>query len=100
MASKKNGTLYIGVTSNLIKRVFEHKNSVFSGFTAKYNIHDLVYFEEFHDMYSAISREKQLKGWVRIKKIKLIESINPDWSDLSHEWFMDSSPAAQNDEKK
>lgn len=92
MASKKNGTLYTGVTSNLLKRVYEHKNDLIDGFTRKYSIHRLVYFEDCNDISNAIAREKQIKGWVRIKKISLIKSLNPEWKNLSEEWFMDSSP--------
>ena len=82
LASKRNGTLYIGVTSNLIKRVFEHKNSIIPGFTSKHNIKKLVYFEQFPDIKSAIAREKQLKNWERKWKLDLIEKTNPDWDDL------------------
>ena len=82
LASQKNGTLYIGVTSDLIKRVYEHKNSLVDGFTKKYNVHDLVYFEQFQDMNSAIAREKQLKAWKRQWKIALIEKVNGNWQDL------------------
>ena len=82
LASQKNGTLYIGVTSDLIKRVYEHKNSLADGFTKKYKVYDLVYFEQFQDMNSAIAREKQLKAWKRQWKIELIEKSNADWQDL------------------
>jgi putative endonuclease len=82
MASKKNGTLYIGVTNNLIKRVYEHKNNLVKGFTQKYNIHTLVYYESTPDIKSAIAREKQLKFWHRSWKIALIENDNPNWNDL------------------
>ncbi|MBI4335964.1 MAG: GIY-YIG nuclease family protein, partial [Candidatus Omnitrophica bacterium] len=75
--------LYIGVTNNLEKRVYEHKNKLIVGFTKKYNITKLVYFEETNDANEAITREKQLKGWLRRKKIDLIESTNPYWKDLS-----------------
>lgn len=90
MASKRNGTLYTGVTSDLFKRVYEHKNNIIDGFTKKYSVHNLVYFEDCGNIVIAIQREKQIKGFVRAKKIKLIESINPEWNDLSKEWFMDS----------
>ena len=73
MASKKNGTLYVGVTSNLIKRVYEHKNNLVDGFTKKYSVHFLVYFEDCESIINAIAREKQIKGWTRIKKINLID---------------------------
>ncbi len=82
MASKRNGMLYIGVTSELIKRVYEHKNDFVEGFTNKYHIHNLVYFETARDIDSAISREKQLKKWNREWKISLIEKQNPGWRDL------------------
>jgi len=82
LASKKKGTLYIGVTSNLPKRVFEHKQGRIKGFSKKYNIHKLVYFEYFDDIYNAIVREKQLKRWLRDWKIRLIEETNPEWQDL------------------
>ena len=85
MASRPNGTLYIGVTSNLPKRVYEHKNHVVKGFTDKYNVDKLVYFEETAEIEVAIAREKQLKGWTRAKKIRLIESTNPEWRDLYEE---------------
>jgi putative endonuclease len=75
--------LYTGVTSNLEKRVYEHKNHVLKGYTTKYNINRLVYFEETNDILSAIEREKQIKGWLRQKKISLIESVNPGWYDLT-----------------
>ena len=78
LASKKNGTLYIGVTSDLAKRVFEHKSDLVEGFTKKYQVHDLVYYEITEDLHSAISREKNLKNWKRKWKIKLIEKENPE----------------------
>ena len=82
LASKKNGTLYLGVTNNLLKRAYEHKNNLVDGFTKKYHIHRFVYYEETGDVKSAIAREKQLKKWKREWKIKLIEKFNPDWKDL------------------
>jgi putative endonuclease len=75
--------LYIGITGNLSKRVWEHKNKLVEGFTKKYNTNKLVYFEQTENVMSAIAREKQLKNWNRQKKIKLIEKINPEWKDLS-----------------
>jgi putative endonuclease len=82
MANQNNGTLYVGVTSNLIKRVYEHRNSLVEGFTKKYGLKKLVYFEVFEDISSAIEREKQLKAGNRKKKISLIEANNASWSDL------------------
>ena len=85
MASRSR-TLYIGVTNDLERRVSEHKLGLRQGFTSRYHIVLLVYFEETSDVHAAIERERQLKGWVRRKKIELIESINPEWKDLSDEW--------------
>ena len=85
MASKKNGTIYIGVTSDLPKRVYEHKNDLAEGFTKKYQLHNLVYFEKTQDIESAIKREKQLKKWNRKWKLDLIEENNPKWNDLYEE---------------
>jgi putative endonuclease len=85
MASKRNGTLYIGVTSDLARRVWEHKNNVADGFTKKYNVHTLVYAEFHADMSTAIAREKQLKKWNRPWKVELFEKRNPEWRDLSEE---------------
>ena len=84
--TNKSKTLYVGVTNNLQRRVYEHKNKTIQGFTSKYNITKVVYFEVFNDIESAIKREKQIKGWLRKKKIELIESMNLDWNDLSEEW--------------
>ncbi len=82
MANQPNGSIYIGMTNNLIKRVYEHKNDLIDGFSKKYKTHDLVYYEIFNDAYSAISRERQLKKWNRQWKINLIETENPNWKDL------------------
>ena len=82
-----SGTLYIGVTGNLHKRVFEHKFHCIAGFTSKYHVERLLYWESFDDVHRAIAREKQLKGWRRSKKIALIESVNPHWLDLAREWY-------------
>lgn len=82
LASKKNGTLYIGVTADLIKRVYEHKAKLVKGFTSKYNVTRLVYYEIYDDISYAISRETRLKGWKRAWKIALIEKENPYWNDL------------------
>ncbi len=83
--TNKSKTLYTGVTSNLQRRVYEHKNKLVEGFTRKYNITKLIYFETTNNVESAIAREKQIKGWLRSKKIALIESMNPEWKDLSEE---------------
>ncbi|GIK43025.1 MAG: nuclease [Chloroflexota bacterium] len=85
--TNRSRTLYTGVTNNLERRVYEHKRKLVPGFTSKYNITQLVYFEETPDIKTALAREKQIKGWVRAKKIALIESMNPAWIDLSAEWF-------------
>ncbi len=82
MASKRNGTLYIGVTSDLIQRVWDHKNKIVEGFTQKYGVDKLVYYEIHADAQTAISREKQLKKWRRAWKLRLIEEMNPPWNDL------------------
>jgi putative endonuclease len=82
LASRRNGTLYIGVTSNLIKRVWEHKENFVEGFTKKYAVHDLVWYEQHETMAAAIAREKALKEWKRAWKLELIEQANPDWKDL------------------
>ena len=84
--SNQSRTLYTGVTNDIVRRVYEHKHKLVPGFTSKYNITRLVYFEETNDIQVALAREKQLKGWTRIKKIRLIVSINPTWKDLSEEW--------------
>ena len=81
-----SGTLYTGMTGNLERRVAEHKQKLVPGFTARYNITRLVWFESTPDVKSAIAREKQIKGWLRAKKVALIESVNPQWRDLSEDW--------------
>ena len=85
--TNRSRTLYTGVTSNLHRRLYEHKNKLIDGFTKKYNITKLVWYEVTSEITSAISREKQIKGWLRKKKIALIESMNPEWKDLSEEWM-------------
>ncbi len=82
MASKKNGTLYVGVTNDLLRRVYEHKNHLAEGFSSTYNVHSLVWFESTASIEAAITREKQLKNWKREWKIALLESVNPHWNDL------------------
>ena len=86
LTNSTNRVLYTGVTNNLEKRLYEHKTKAVNGFTAKYNAHKLVYFETTTDIYSAIQREKQIKSFKRDKKINLINSINPSWSDLMEEF--------------
>jgi putative endonuclease len=86
LASQRNGTLYIGVTNDITRRVYEHKNDCVEGFTKRYSVHLLVYFEEFYNVDAAITREKQLKKWKRAWKLRLIESSNPEWNDLYREF--------------
>jgi len=90
-----SGAIYIGVTNDLQRRVLEHKNKGVPGFTARYNLTKLVYFESFSDVRAAIAREKQLKGWVRRRKVALIESMNRTWSDLSPDWMRSAAGAAK-----
>jgi putative endonuclease len=84
--TNRSKTLYTGVTNNLVRRVREHKTGTGSGFAAKYKLDRLAYFERFENIHNAIEREKRIKGWLRIKKIALIVSVNPAWRDLSREW--------------
>jgi putative endonuclease len=86
--TNKSRTLYTGVTGDLARRVYEHKNKLVPGFTKKYNIQYLVYYEMTSSINSAIEREKRIKGWLRAKKIALIDAMNPEWKDLSEEWFI------------
>ncbi len=86
MTNIHNSVLYLGVTNNLIRRVYEHKNKLFEGFTSRYNIQKLVYFEETGEVQDAITRVKQIKKWRRQKKNDLVESMNPEWNDLSEGW--------------
>jgi putative endonuclease len=85
--TNKSKTLYTGVTDNLIRRVAEHKQGIIKGFTSKYQINKLVYFESGNNINEALYREKQIKGWLRKKKVALIEPENPEWKDLSEDWF-------------
>jgi putative endonuclease len=82
LASRKNGTLYIGVTSDLLKRIYEHKQNLVDGFTKKYNVHTLVYYEVHNDILEAITRERRIKKWNRRWKMRLIEKMNSEWKDL------------------
>ena len=86
LTTKKKHALYIGVTNNLRRRLYEHKNGIHPGFTKRYHFCLLIYFEKFNDVKYAIHREKVLKGWCRYKKLELIASINPKWNDLSENW--------------
>jgi len=85
--TNNSGTLYVGMTNNIKKRVYEHKNKLIDGFTKKYNISRLLYFETFGNSYSAIAREKTIKGWLRKKKIELLSQTNPHWKDISQDWY-------------
>ena len=85
LARQRNGTLYVGVSSDLIKRTYQHKNDLVDGFTKEYQVHNLVHYEQFNDVNEAIAREKQLKNWQRKWKLELIEESNPDWEDLYEE---------------
>ena len=87
LSNKTNTVLYIGVTNSLENRTWEHKNKIYKGFTSKYDVNRLVYYKEFQWIHDAIAREKQLKGGSRQKKINLIVGFNPDWNDLSTEWY-------------
>jgi len=88
IVASRSHALYIGVSGNLLKRVFEHKQKKVDGFSAAYNCNRLVWFERFTSPGNAIAREKQLKGWIRAKKISLIEKTNPTWNDLSEGWYI------------
>lgn len=85
--TNKSGTLYTGITNDVKRRVYERKNKITAGFTKRYNINRLIYFETFSDVFAAITREKTIKGWLRKRKIDLINSVNPDWKDLSWDWY-------------
>ena len=87
LTNKSNTVLYTGVTNDLLRRVYEHRNHLVDGFTSKYNTCKLVYYDITDDVRSAIEREKQLKGWTRTRKDELINSLNPEWNDLTHDWF-------------
>ena len=95
LASRRHGTLYIGVTNNLYVRVAQHKGGEIEGFSSKYHCDRLVYWESFDDVLKAIGREKQVKGWLRDKKIVLIESMNPRWTDLAEKWGAEMAFAGQ-----
>ncbi len=86
LTNKRNGTLYVGVTNSLERRIWQHKAKVIEGFTKQYGLNQLVHFEQFRDVNAAIAREKEIKGWLRKRKLELIEGGNPDWADLSAAW--------------
>ena len=85
LTNRNNKVMYIGVTNDLQRRIYEHRNELVDGFTKRYHVHKLVYFEHTSDVHAAIAREKQLKGWLRAKKNALVETMNPQWKDLSEE---------------
>jgi putative endonuclease len=89
--SNESKMLYVGASNDLMKRVFQHKSKRISGFTQKYNLYKLVYFEQFGDIRAAIAREKEIKGWLRSKKVALIVPLNPHWKDLAERWFQKPS---------
>jgi putative endonuclease len=89
ITASKSHVLYTGITNDLKRRIYEHKHKLIPGFTSKYNVDRLVHFEMTSDVHAALAREKQIKGWLRVKKIALIESSNPKWEDLSAEWFQE-----------
>lgn len=89
--TNRSRTLYTGVTNNLERRVYEHKHKIIPGFTSKYNINQLVYYEETNSIHVAIEREKEIKSWMRSTKMELIESKNPAWQDLSADWVLEDS---------
>ena len=86
LTNKNNRVMYIGVTNDLARRLYEHKQELVEGFTKRYHVHKLVYYEQTTDVRSAIAREKQLKGWLRARKNELVETMNPEWRDLSEDW--------------
>ena len=90
LTNKRNGTLYVGVTNSLERRIWEHKTRSLEGFTKQYGLTRLVHFESFRDVNQAIAREKEIKGWLRMRKLARIETGNPAWADLSNGWFGDS----------
>lgn len=98
LTNKNHNVMYVGVTNNLLRRVYEHKCHLIDGFTKKYNVTQLVYFEETNDINAALAREKQIKKWRREKKNNLVSTINPEWQDLSKDWY-EISPSGRNDKQ-
>ncbi len=94
LANRTGGAVYVGVTSNSEGRIYQHKHKLVAGYTMRYNITRLVYYEDTSDISAAIAREKQIKAWRRSKKVALIQSVNPHWVDLSREWSEDKPPRA------
>jgi putative endonuclease len=94
----RSGTLYVGMTNDLERRLFDHRAGIYPGFASRYGLTRLLYFEETTDVFEAITREKQIKGWSRGKKILLLESINPSWRDLSRDWVTSGHPEERSDE--
>ena len=86
LTNRNNRVMYIGVTNDLARRLYEHKQELVEGFTKRYHVHKLVYYEQTTDVRSAIAREKQLNGWLRARKNELVETMNPEWRDLSEDW--------------
>ena len=91
--ASKGRVLYVGVTADLLRRMWQHRTGVLPGFTRRYGVSHLVYYESANDPAAAISREKQIKGWARVKKVAMIDSMNPEWNDLAERWFVDVSSA-------
>jgi putative endonuclease len=98
LTKKRNGTLYVGVTNSLKRRIWDHKAKVIEGFTKQYGLGCLVHFEQFRDVNLAITREKEIKGWLRKRKLTLIEKDNPQWADLSADWFEGSLDSSRRSE--
>jgi putative endonuclease len=91
LLASKTRVIYVGVTNDLTRRIWEHRTGAFPGFTRRYGVDRLVYYEATHDPAGAIRREKQIKGWARVKKVAMIDSMNPEWNDLAEHWFVDVS---------
>jgi putative endonuclease len=89
--ASRTRVLYVGVTANLVRRMWEHRTGALPGFTRRYGVHRLVYYEATNTPSASICREKQVKSWARVKKVAMIESINPEWHDLAEPWFVDVS---------
>jgi putative endonuclease len=99
MMTNRSGTLYIGVTNDIMRRVSEHKTGILKGFTSRYKMNRLLYVEATADIDAAIEREKQLKGWTRMRKLELVRELNPNWRDLSEEWSVEDLELATSEDK-